>query len=64
MAAGDEEPIEDKANGPAIMDDLKDAVRGSHRVSCTGNKVARAHAVLAAVRGGQRLDPGGRALVR
>jgi predicted phage terminase large subunit-like protein len=37
--------IEDKANGPAVMDSLKDAVSGFRPVEPYGNKVARAHAV-------------------
>ncbi len=37
--------IEDKANGPAVMDALKDAVSGLIPVEPYGSKVARAHAV-------------------
>ncbi len=37
--------VEDKANGPAVMDALKDIVPGFRAVEPYGNKVARAHAV-------------------
>jgi predicted phage terminase large subunit-like protein len=37
--------IEDKANGPAIIDDLRDAVPGLVAVRPDGDKLARAHAV-------------------
>lgn len=37
--------MEDKANGPAVMDALKDSVSGFRAVEPYGNKVARAHAV-------------------
>ncbi len=37
--------MEDKANGPAVMDALKDSVSGLTPVEPYGNKVARAHAV-------------------
>lgn len=37
--------VEDKANGPAVMDALKDTVSGFRAVEPYGNKVARAHAV-------------------
>lgn len=37
--------IEDKANGPAIMDALKDTVPGLTPITPQGGKVARAHAV-------------------
>ncbi len=37
--------IEDKANGPAVMDALKDAVSGLIPVEPYGSKVARAHSV-------------------
>lgn len=40
--------VEDKANGPAVMDALKDTVFGFRPVEPYGNKVARAHAVTAA----------------
>lgn len=39
--------VEDKANGPAVMDALKDVVAGFRPVEPYGNKVARAHAVTA-----------------
>lgn len=39
--------VEDKANGPAVMDALKDVVFGFRPVEPYGNKVARAHAVTA-----------------
>ena len=37
--------IEDKANGPAVMDDLRDEVAGLIPVQPDGSKVARAYAV-------------------
>lgn len=37
--------VEDKANGPAVMDDLKDDVAGLIAVEPDGSKVARAYAV-------------------
>lgn len=37
--------VEDKANGPAVMDALQDTVSGLKPVEPYGNKVARAHAV-------------------
>ncbi len=37
--------VEDKANGPAVMDDLKDKVPGLVPVQPDGSKVARAYAV-------------------
>jgi len=37
--------VEDKANGPAVIDDLKDEVAGFHAVEPEGGKIVRAHAV-------------------
>lgn len=39
--------IEDKANGPAIIDSLKDEIPGIIPVEPDGSKIARAHAVTA-----------------
>lgn len=39
--------IEDKANGPAIIDSLKDEIHGIIPVEPDGSKIARAHAVTA-----------------
>ena len=39
--------IEDKANGPAIIDSLKDEIEGIIAVEPDGSKIARAHAVTA-----------------
>lgn len=39
--------IEDKANGPAIIDSLKDVISGIIPVEPDGSKIARAHAVTA-----------------
>jgi predicted phage terminase large subunit-like protein len=44
--------VENKANGPAILDDLKSTVPGLVAVEPDGNKVARAHAVSAMVEAG------------
>lgn len=44
--------IEDKANGPAVMDALKDDVPGLLPVEPDGSKVSRAHAVTALWAGG------------
>lgn len=44
--------IEDKANGPAIIDDLKNDVAGLVAVNPEGGKEARAHAVSATVEAG------------
>jgi predicted phage terminase large subunit-like protein len=39
--------IEDKANGPAIMDSLKAEISGMIPVEPDGSKIARAHAITA-----------------
>lgn len=39
--------VEDKANGPAVMDSLKDIVSGLIPIEPDGSKVARAHAMTA-----------------
>jgi predicted phage terminase large subunit-like protein len=44
--------IEDKANGPAVMDALKGKVSGMVAVEPEGSKIARAHAVSPEVEGG------------
>jgi predicted phage terminase large subunit-like protein len=49
--------IEDKANGPAIIDDLKNEVSGLIAVNPEGGKEARAHAVSATVEAGNVFLP-------
>ena len=49
--------IEDKANGPAVIDTLKDEVVGILPVEPQGGKEARAHAVSPQVEGGQVFLP-------
>lgn len=44
--------IEDKANGPAVIDALKDEIPGLVPVQPDGSKIARAHAVTALWAGG------------
>ncbi len=39
--------VEDKANGPAVIDSLKSTVAGLVPVEPDGSKVARAHAITA-----------------
>lgn len=39
--------IEDKANGPAIIDSLKDTIPGIVAIEPDGSKIARAHAITA-----------------
>lgn len=49
--------IEDKANGPAVIDALRDNVPGLLPIEPDGSKVARAHAVTALWAGGNVLIP-------
>jgi len=49
--------VEDAANGPAVIDALKEQVSGVIAVSPAGGKQARAHAVQALVEAGQVLLP-------
>ncbi|MGE4191801.1 MAG: phage terminase large subunit [Pseudodesulfovibrio sp.] len=49
--------IEDKANGPAVMDTLKDDIPGLVPIEPDGSKVARAHAVTALWSGGNVFIP-------
>jgi predicted phage terminase large subunit-like protein len=49
--------IEDKANGPAVIDALRDDVPGLLPIEPDGSKVARAHAVTALWAGGNVLIP-------
>lgn len=44
--------VEDKANGPAVIDDLKDAIPGLIAVDPQGGKIARAHSVSGTVEAG------------
>ena len=50
--------IEDKANGPAVMDALRDVVPGLVPVEPDGSKIARAYAVTALFAAGNVLLPG------
>ena len=50
--------IEDKANGPAVMDALKDVVPGLVPVEPDGSKIARAYAVTALFSAGNVFLPG------
>lgn len=49
--------IEDKANGPAVMNALKDVVPGFRPIEPYGSKVARAHAITAMWESGNVLIP-------
>lgn len=49
--------VEDKANGPAVMDDLKDEISGLVPVEPDGSKVARAYAVTPLWRAGNVFIP-------
>lgn len=49
--------IEDKANGPAVMDDLRGEVPGLIPIEPDGPKIARAHAVTALWAGGNVYIP-------
>ena len=49
--------VEDKANGPAVIDSLKSTVSGLIPVEPDGSKVARAHAVTAEWESGNVLLP-------
>ena len=41
--------IEDKANGPAIIDDLRKKLKTIHPISPDGSKIARAHAAASSI---------------
>lgn len=49
--------VEDKANGPAIIDELRGEIAGLVAVEPDGDKVARAHAVTPAIESGNVLLP-------
>lgn len=48
-----EKYVEDKANGPALIDSLKDRIHGIEAVNPEGGKEARAHGVAPLVKSGQ-----------
>ncbi len=48
-----EKYVEDKANGPALIDSLKDKIHGIEPVNPEGGKEARAHAIAPMVKAGQ-----------
>ncbi len=49
--------IEAKANGPAVIDTLKDRLKGLEPIQPEGSKIARAHAVSARIEGGKAFLP-------
>lgn len=54
--------IEDKANGPAIIDALKNSVSGLIPIEPDGSKIARAHAITAEWEAGNILIPNPKAV--
>jgi predicted phage terminase large subunit-like protein len=49
--------VEDKANGPAVIDDMRDQITGLIAVDPQGGKIARAHAASGDVEAGNVLLP-------
>lgn len=49
--------VEDKANGPAVIDDMRDEIAGLVAVEPQGGKIARAHAASGDVEAGNVLLP-------